>query len=64
MPLHFDRFRFLNGGREVRNESEHLLYLRAEEAEDPLVLAPGEEGPVPRSPAGETIVDVLSNEPE
>lgn len=64
MPMHFDRFRLLNGGREVRNESEHLLYLRGEESEDPLILLPGEEGIAPQSPAGETIIDVLTEEPE
>lgn len=60
MPSHFDRFRLLNDGghRRIRNESFKSIYVRAEEGDEPIVVPPGEELPLPESPAGETILDV------
>jgi len=60
MPVYFDRFRFLNGegGKRVRNESDKLLYVKAQEHEEPIIVGPGEECLLPESPDGETILDV------
>lgn len=59
MPSHFDRFRLLNDNR-MRNESPKYMHLRGEEWEEPVIVPPGEEAELPKSPAGETIVDVAS----
>ena len=58
MPIHFDRFRLLNDRRDLRNESGSPVYLKAREEDEPIVLLPGEEAPLPVSPEGETLIDV------
>lgn len=63
MPIHFDRFRLLNRGSRIRNESDKVLYLRAEEPDMPVVVPPEGEAPLPISLEGETLIDVVTEEP-
>jgi len=62
MPSHFDRFRLLNGER-FRNESQKFVHLRAEEPDEPIIVPPDGEVLLPPSPTGETIIDVVTEEP-
>ena len=60
MPMHFDRFRLLNGSR-LRNESEKTVYAKMDENDpNPLVIPPGMEAELP---LGEVIIDVESEAP-
>jgi len=63
MPIPFDRFRLLNGGRRFRNESDKVVYVKAEEPDEPLGISPGAEVDLPMSPEGETIIEVQTEEP-
>lgn len=56
--MHFDRFRLLNDSR-IRNESPKYMHLRAREEDPPIEVPPGEEAVLPKSPEGETIVDIV-----
>jgi len=58
MPSHFDRFRFLNdpGGRNIKNESEKMIYVKAFETDPPIHVPPGSTMPLPETPEGESIV--------
>ena len=58
MPMHFDRFRLLNGGKRFRNESDKFVYVRAEELDPAIEIPPGAETDLPTSPEGETIVEI------
>lgn len=58
MPSHFDRFRLLNGGSRIRNESDKNLFIKSEEPEEGMILSPGMEMDLPYSPIGEVIVEV------
>lgn len=59
MPSHFDRFRFLNGGGRVRNESDKVVQFRAFEEDPPIEVPPGEEADIPSTPEGDFIMDVM-----
>lgn len=62
MPMHFDRFRFLNEPRRVRNEGTAPLYVRFKEEDEPFIIPPGEEVTLLEDEP-ETIVDVPREEP-
>lgn len=64
MPSHFDRFRLLNDGVDLkfRNESDKVVYLSADENGERMFVGPGEQELIPVSPAGETIIEVESSE--
>jgi len=57
MPIHFDRFRLLNGSR-LRNEGERVIWVRATEEDPQQPVNPGEEVHLPISSEGETIIEV------
>lgn len=63
MPMHFDRFRLLNDGH-FRNESSKVVYVRAYEDDPPIEVQPGIEVELPQTSAGETLIEVLSSEPD
>jgi hypothetical protein len=58
MPSHFDRFRLLNGGSRLRNESDKVVYAKAEEPDEPIGISPGTELDLPFSPSGECILEL------
>lgn len=60
MPSHFDRFRLLNNGSRLKNEGDKPVYVRAFEEETPIVVPPGAELVVPKTPEGDTIIEVPS----
>jgi len=59
MPSHFDRFRLLNGGNRIRNESYKPILVKAKEEDPPIEIPPGGAEDLPQSPEGETIIDVV-----
>jgi hypothetical protein len=62
MPVHFDRFRLLNGGdyRRIRNESDRIIYVSAGDGDDKIPVAPGEESLLPESEDQESVIDVAT----
>lgn len=59
MPTHFARFRYLNGGGRIRNESDKVIQVRPEPFNPPIDILPGEEKDVPMTPEGEAILEVI-----
>jgi len=62
MPMHFDRFRLLNNGRKLRNESEHPVFVQAEDASPQIPVAPGEEVHLPYSYEGGCIIEIQQDD--
>lgn len=60
MPTKIDRFRLLSNGG-IRNESQKKLHVRAYSLDHPTEVPPGEESPLPVTPEGETIIDVVQD---
>lgn len=58
MPENFDRLRLLGDGG-IRNESSKVIHLRAYSLDHPTEVRPGEESPLPVTPEGETLIDLV-----
>jgi len=57
MPMHFDRFRLLNGGNRIRNDCEYEAFIKPTEDDPAVPVPPGGEIDLPFSPSGECIVE-------
>lgn len=62
MPSHFDRFRYLNGGR-FRNDSEKVVYVSALPEDPHVEVPPGAEVDPPKTPEGDFSLHVPVDEP-